>query len=432
MPPKIPKGKRMPVKIAVSRGKKKKTPPTSSSEDEGPTPPPSEPVECSRSKSPSPGRSQNHEDDQVPGATQSHKKRPKVGPLVLTPEQEVDFAEWLKSFDFLYVKGRERYKDSNMKRRVWEDQAKKMGLDRAALQTWYESVRSKVGKLTDTRSGSARKEMSDRDKKLMDMFGFLKDHIVRQPSRVGSSLKAKLAALQPHVTAAATATATVIANDSDVETDVPSLQPQSQQVARPQAKPKGKSKSRNEGEDQFMEIFREQQEQSTKLQGTISGLLDPVKMSAQASWGSWIGTMAESFHPSQLPQFYMDTFNLVMRYQSESRQLALQQPQQPQQPQFVPQLHHSAFVPPQQPATYVPGDGQTYMPPPPLSLHQQQVQRRPPSSDINWDTAGPVNGRPSSTPATLTLSGLSDMSFSGLMGTSQNMEDLDTPTTSAT
>ena len=62
-------------------------------------------------------------------------------------------AEWLKSFDFIYVKGRERYKDSNMKKRIWAEQAKKLGLEVRTLMTWYDSVRSKVGKLTEEKSG---------------------------------------------------------------------------------------------------------------------------------------------------------------------------------------------------------------------------------------------------------------------------------------
>ena len=223
-----------------------------------------------------------------------------------------------------------------------------MGLDVKQLHTWYESVRSKIGKLTDRKSGSATKELSDRDKYLLDKFGFLKDHIVRQPSRVGSSLKSKLLALQPQ--SQATATATCSGSDEELPDTQTLQQTQPQPSARPPPKSKGKCKSR-EGEDQMMATFREQQQQNAKLQGSIAGLLDPVRQSAPASWGSWVGTMAESFDRSLLPQFYMDSFNLVMRYQNESRQLG-----QPQQPAFVPQQvqqpqpQQPAFVPQQQPA----------------------------------------------------------------------------------
>ena len=184
----------------------------------------------------------------------------------------------------------------------------------------------------------------------------------------------------------------------------------------------------------MMATFREQQQQNAKLLGSIAGLLDPVRQSAPASWGSWVGTMAESFDRSLLPQFYMDSFNLVMRYQNESRQLG-----QPQQPAFVPQQaqqpqpQQPAFVPQQQPA-FQPGDGQVYQPPPTFLQQQQQRQlpRRHSSDVVDWNTTGPTAGRPgrpSSTPATLTLSGLSDVTFSGLVGDSENVQDLHTPPT---
>ena len=59
-----------------------------------------------------------------------------------------------------------------------------MGVECAALKTWFKSIQSKIGKITDTKSGSATKTLTDRDKYM--------DHIVRQPSRVALSLKSRL------------------------------------------------------------------------------------------------------------------------------------------------------------------------------------------------------------------------------------------------
>ena len=453
MPPKLTKGKRMPsatLKV-TSRGRKKKAPPPEEDSPDSPTPPPSdegEEVEASsRSRSRSREVTPPPQDEEASGS-QALRKRAKFRGTTLTPENEDDMAEWLKSFDFIYVKGRERYKDSNMKKRIWAEQAKKLGLEVRTLMTWYDSVRSNVGKLTEEKSGSATKELTDREKHIMARFGFLKDHIVRQPSRVGSSLKAKLQALHPQsqatatTTVAATATATC-SDDRDLDLPdtqvpdtqvIPETQPSTSTSVRPPSKPKGKSRSRQEDGDQLMATFRAQQEQSAELQGKIAGLLEPPKQSAAANWGNWVGTMAESFNPSLLPQFYMDSFNLVLRYQHETRQMGeTQQPPQQPQPAFVPQPPQPAFVPqPQQPvyapqpAYQKPADGQVYLPPPPLlqQQQQQQQQQQPPqrrhSSDvIDWNTPGPVSGRPSSTPApsSLTISGLSDMTFTGLMGT---------------
>ena len=59
-----------------------------------------------------------------------------------------------------------------------------MGVECAALKTWFKSIQSKIGKITDTKSGSATKTLTDRGKYM--------DHIVRQPSRVALSLKSRL------------------------------------------------------------------------------------------------------------------------------------------------------------------------------------------------------------------------------------------------
>ena len=227
MPPKLTKGKRMPsatLKV-TSRGRKKKAPPPEEDSPDSPTPPPSdegEEVEAS-SRSRSREVTPPPQDEEASGS-QALRKRAKFRGTTLTPENEDDMAEWLKSFDFIYVKGRERYKDSNMKKRIWAEQAKKLGLEVRTLMTWYDSVRSKVGKLTEEKSGSATKELTDRENHIMARFGFLKDHIVRQPSRVGSSLKAKLQALHPQSQATATttvaATATATCSD-DRDLDLP-------------------------------------------------------------------------------------------------------------------------------------------------------------------------------------------------------------------
>ena len=93
---------------------------------------------------------------------------------------------------YIYIKGRSRYKEAVHKISLWEAKAKSMGLECAALKTWYKSMRTKIGKITNNKSGSATKTLTDREKYLKEKFRFLGDHIVRQPSRVALSLKSHL------------------------------------------------------------------------------------------------------------------------------------------------------------------------------------------------------------------------------------------------
>ena len=56
------------------------------------------------------------------------------------------------------------------------------------LKTWYESVRTKVGKISDKKSGSGTKDMTERDTFLMAHFGFLSGHISRIRGRTACSV----------------------------------------------------------------------------------------------------------------------------------------------------------------------------------------------------------------------------------------------------
>ena len=58
-------------------------------------------------------------------------------------------------------------------------------------------------------------------------------------------------------------------------------------------------------------------------------------MSPATLWGSWLGSMAESFHPMVMEQFYKESLDLVNRCNTMSRQLQ-QQDAKPQPTAVVP------------------------------------------------------------------------------------------------
>ena len=122
-------------------------------------------------------------------STQSkRKKRQRVTPLLLTEDQEEGLSDWLKSNDFIYMKGKREYKDSARKKTLWEGKALELGIEYKALMTWYESIRTRIGKLTSQPSGSSRTVMTDRDLFILRNFDFLKTQIARQPSRLAVSV----------------------------------------------------------------------------------------------------------------------------------------------------------------------------------------------------------------------------------------------------
>jgi hypothetical protein len=116
-------------------------------------------------------------------------KRKKSKALLLTEEQEVDIGEWLRNHPELYSKALKSYKDVGKKTKLWDDKARDIGLESGVLlKTWYESIRTKVGKMTKEKSGSATKDVTDREVFIRTNFGFLGDHISRIRGRSACSV----------------------------------------------------------------------------------------------------------------------------------------------------------------------------------------------------------------------------------------------------
>ncbi len=61
-------------------------------------------------------------------------------------------------------------------------------MDLIKLQTWVESMRSRYGRLTQTKSEQGAKENTERAAWILEKFNFLKDHIACQTSRHGVSV----------------------------------------------------------------------------------------------------------------------------------------------------------------------------------------------------------------------------------------------------
>lgn len=171
----MPPRKKLAVKVMAKKPTKKKPEPEpieSDVEDD---------VESTRSWSPtrSPQRSQ----------ADAPKKRMKKKPLVLSEVKELEMAEWMRRHAFLYSKGMKEYKDSRKKNRLWQEKAEDLGVESGALlKVWYESVRTKVGKISDKKSGLAHKDLTERDTFLMSNFGFLATHISRMKETTAFSV----------------------------------------------------------------------------------------------------------------------------------------------------------------------------------------------------------------------------------------------------
>jgi len=125
-----------------------------------PTPPPSqEAAETSKAKS---------------------RKPRTVAANLLSEDNEVALAEWLRDNECIFRKTLKKFHDAQHKNGLWTDKAKEFNLESGhLLKTIYDSIRTRIGKLHKLKSGSETKELSARDVFLWSNFGFLADHITR-------------------------------------------------------------------------------------------------------------------------------------------------------------------------------------------------------------------------------------------------------------
>ena len=117
------------------------------------------------------------------------KKRKRRQNLVLEEDMEEDIIEWLLQNPILYAKGMKEYKDTQKKQRMWEKKAKELNLESAKiLQTWYKSMRTRLSKLTNQKPGDGTRDLTDRDRWVLEKFDFPRKHICRVTSRQATNV----------------------------------------------------------------------------------------------------------------------------------------------------------------------------------------------------------------------------------------------------
>ncbi|KAK3883342.1 hypothetical protein Pcinc_012378 [Petrolisthes cinctipes] len=122
-------------------------------------------------------------------------------PLQLPADVERELGEWLQENTFLYDRSLNEYRNKPRKDRVRKEKGATLNpsLSGDNIERWIKSMRMRYGKLTKLKSGSGSKTMTEQDKWILDLFGFLGKHIVRQktPKTLGVKESAAVAALAP-------------------------------------------------------------------------------------------------------------------------------------------------------------------------------------------------------------------------------------------
>ena len=130
------------------------------------------------------------EDDRCEEESECHSaaKRARVC-ATFTDSQENAIIEFVKEHPELY-KEHGRFHDRHRKEALWAEISAELKLQPFDVRRWFESQRTRYGKLSKLQSGQAPREMTKRQSWVYQQMGFLKTHIRRKGANRSSGFEA--------------------------------------------------------------------------------------------------------------------------------------------------------------------------------------------------------------------------------------------------
>ena len=119
----------------------------------------------------------------------SSAKRARVC-ATFTDSQEVSIVEFVKLHPELYDKGHSCFHDRTRREALWAEISAELKLQPFDVRRWFESQRTRYGKLSKLQSGQAPREMTKRQSWVYQQMGFLKTHIRRKGANRSSGFEA--------------------------------------------------------------------------------------------------------------------------------------------------------------------------------------------------------------------------------------------------
>ena len=107
-----------------------------------------------------------------------------------TDSQEVSIVEFVKQHPELYDKEHPRFHDRTKREALWAEISAELKLQPFDVRRWFESQRTRYGKLSKLQSGQALREMTKRQSWVYQQMGFLKTHIRRKGANRSSGFEA--------------------------------------------------------------------------------------------------------------------------------------------------------------------------------------------------------------------------------------------------
>ena len=107
-----------------------------------------------------------------------------------TDSQEIAIVEFVKEHPEMYNKEHRHFHDRHRKEALWAEISAELKLQPFDVRRWFESQRTRYGKLSKLQSGQAPREMTKRQSWVYQQMGFLKTHIRRNGANRSSGFEA--------------------------------------------------------------------------------------------------------------------------------------------------------------------------------------------------------------------------------------------------
>ena len=236
--------------------------------------------------------------------------------MFLTPEDEEAVVDFVKENDELFNKKHELFKDRNMKDRLWTEFCQGRNLNVSQTRTWFESQRTRYGKLSQKKSGQAARDLIEREHWLEDKLCFLKSHIVRHIKSSGFKSRSPPSALQG--TPPLPPTHDVSKGSTDITCSIES-------TPRVHSTPLRASPPRA-GSDLTGQLMEQFGQMRSLLNTFITAEQGKTPASNRAAYFKFLAAEGEKLSVEDFSQFILETFTSLTCIQEKARESSTEIP----------------------------------------------------------------------------------------------------------
>ena len=278
---------------------------------------------------------------------QRKPRRPKASIPNLSDEQEDDTIQWIRDNDVLYNRRHKRFREVQYKEGLWQDQASRLDITVDELKVWWDSLRTRWGRLTKPgKSGAGVVTVTDREAWILQSLAFLKPFITRLHGESAVKL-ATLGPDRPVPPPPVDSDAETAGLDSDDEGTAEPAEP-----AEPAAAPARKRRRHPDTDERRQELVQ-RREETRELTATIRELVGQTKNDGRQALAGMMSSLVHDMDDSVFRPFHSACLAFINEWQNKSwdakdRRQQQQQPQQQQQQQQVPPAQPAQQFFPQQ------------------------------------------------------------------------------------